>query len=316
MSKGVETTSQHTGEYGKDGFMVSGSYGDVRYTQVTRAYQTAAAGRDQAAGKPAAETARSYGSDSVKNSASEKTACKEWKPLSKGSPLIPTQKTGYGTVIGDVELSDKAKEYYAKLKSRFHNMDFILVGSREKAQVAANAAAYGNASRQVVLIDEEKLERMATDESFRKKYEGIIAMSETKLQEAKNSLASSGASVKNFGMSVDANGNTSFFATIAKNTDAQEKIVKKRLETKKHDKIRAEKAAAKKNAEKIAARRKDGKEEQAERIDRRREEYLELRADSMEELLSKVSSYAYEQSAGTQLSEQEEQIGQNIDFKG
>ena len=47
-------------------------------------------------------------------------------------------------------------------------MDFILVGKEEKGAVARNAAAYGNANKPVVLIDEDKLERMATDDSFRK----------------------------------------------------------------------------------------------------------------------------------------------------
>ena len=57
-----------------------------------------------------------------------------------------------------------------------------------KAQVQQNAAAYGNANKMVVLIDEEKLERMATDESFRKKYEGIIASSQSLVRKILSSL--------------------------------------------------------------------------------------------------------------------------------
>ena len=139
-----------------------------------------------------------------------------FNPADTTGSLVPTTKNGYGTVIGNVELSDKAKDYYNKLKAKFGNMDFILVSKDMKSQVQANAAAYGNASKQVVLIDDEKIEKMATDESFRRKYEGIIAMSQAKLQEAKNSLTSSGASVNNFGMSVDANGKATFFATVEK----------------------------------------------------------------------------------------------------
>ena len=41
----------------------------------------------------------------------------------------------------------------------------------------------------VVLIDDAKLEQMANDESFRKKYEGIIAMSQAQMASARNSLA-------------------------------------------------------------------------------------------------------------------------------
>ena len=105
--------------------------------------------------------------ESVKNSSSTNTTISEWKPVSKNSPLVPTTKAGYGTVVGDVELSDKAREYYDKLKSKFHGMDFILVSKDMKSQVAANASAFGNAYKPVVLIDDEKLEKMANDEAFR-----------------------------------------------------------------------------------------------------------------------------------------------------
>ena len=69
-----------------------------------------------------------------------------FNPADTTSSLVPTTKNGYGTVIGDVELSDKAKDYYNKLKAKFGNMDFILVSKDMKSQVQANAAAYGNAS--------------------------------------------------------------------------------------------------------------------------------------------------------------------------
>ena len=168
-----------------------------------------------------------------------------FNPADTTSSLVPTTKNGYGTVIGDVELSDKAKDYYNKLKAKFGNMDFILVSKDMKSQVQANAAAYGNASKQVVLIDDEKIEKMATDESFRRKYEGIIAMSQAKLQEAKNSLTSSGASVNNFGMSVDANGKATFFATVEK--AAKKKAEKNRSLLRKKQQKRRPMRSARKN---------------------------------------------------------------------
>lgn len=225
----------------------------------------------------------------------------EWKPISDKSPLVPVSREGYGTVIGDVELSDKAKNYYDKLKAKFHGMDFILVSKDMKSQVAANAVSYGNAMKPVVLIDEEKLERMATDESFRKKYEGIIAMSQTKLQEAKNSLVSTGANVKNFGMSIASDGRASFFAAVEKANKAQTKALEKRQAKKK-----AEKAEEKKQAEKKA---------QTDRLEKQKE-YIEFKADSVEELINKVSGYAYENSYGNTLTEEESKLGQNFDFKG
>lgn len=245
----------------------------------------------------------------------------EWKPIDSKSSLVPTVKNGYGNVIGDVELSDTAKDYYDKLKAKFHNMDFILVSKDMKSQVAANAAAYGNSSKQVVLIDDEKLEKMATDESFRKKYEGIIAMSQLKLQEAKNSLASSGASVKNFGMSVGADGKTSFFATLEISNNNAKVLEKKQAEkkaAKAKEKKRAEKKAKEEQLEKIREERKASEKAEEEALNDPMDdkEYVEIKADSMDELISKVSRYAYDNSSRTVLTESEKQVGQRFDFRG
>ncbi len=252
-------------------------------------------------------------------SKSESVKTTDFKPIDTKSPLVPTVKNGYGTVIGNVELSDEAKDYYDKLKVKFHNMDFILVSKDMKSQVAANAAAYGNSSKQVVLIDDEKLEKMATDESFRKKYEGIIAMSQLKLQEAKNSLSSSGAAVKNFGMSVDSNGKTSFFATVEKATEkkaAEKKSAEKKAAKAKEKKHAEKKAVEKKATEKAAEKKAEETDSEVanEPIDDK--EYVEIKADSMEELINKVSRYAYDYSSNNVLTDSEKQVGQRFDFRG
>ena len=249
----------------------------------------------------------------------DKVKTTDFKPIDTKSSLVPTVKNGYGTVIGNVELSDKAKDYYDKLKAKFHNMDFILVSKDMKSQVAANAAAYGNASKQVVLIDDEKLEKMATDESFRKKYEGIIAMSQLKLQEAKNSLASSGASVKNFGMSVGSDGKTSFFATLEISNNNAKALEKKQAEKKAakvKEKKQAEKKAKEEQLEKIREEKKTSEKEEVsnELVDDK--EYVEIKADSIDELISKVSRYAYDYSANNVLTEGEKRVGQKFDFRG
>ena len=240
----------------------------------------------------------------------------EFNPIDTKSSLVPTTKPGYGTVIGNVELSDKAKDYYGKLKSKFGNMEFILVSEDMKSQVQANAAAYGNANKQVVLINAEKLEMMANDESYRKKYEGIIAMSQLKLQEAKNSLTSSGASLKNFGMSVDSNGKATFFATVEKaNKKAAEKKQAAKKAAKAKEKKRAEDKAKEKKLEEKRAKEK-AEEKDADEISNESDDkdYVVITANSMEELIDKVSSYAFNHSSI--LSEDEKKVGQNFDFRG
>ncbi len=244
---------------------------------------------------------------SPKKDKTEKTASsvetKEWKGVSSGSSLIPTTKAGYGTVVGDVNLSDKAKEYYAKLKEKFGNVDFVLVSKDMKEQVEANASRYGNASKPIVLIDDEKIEKMANDPAYAKKYEGIIESSLNKLEAARNSIAASGATIKNFGMSVGEDGKTSFFAVLEKASDAANKIREKNIE-----KHKAEKAEEKKKAEK-----KEAKERLEELADDGKE-YIEFRSESLEDLIDKVSKYAFDSSESSLFAK--EGIGQSIDFKG
>lgn len=249
-----------------------------------------------------------------------------WKPIDTTSSLVPSQKEGIGMAIGDVQLSDKAKDYYNKLKAKFGNMEFIAVSKDMKEQVKANAAAYGNANKMVVLIDDEKLERMATDESYRKKYEGIIAMSQTQLANAKNSLASSGANIKNFGMSVNEDGSTNFFATLEKSSADQTKRIEKKQAEKKAAKAKEKKQAEKKAQEKRLEKAKEEKKSEKAKLEEKNKDhidetwnehnnYVKIEASSMEDLINQVSKFAYDNSANSVLTDTEKNVGQNIDFK-
>lgn len=248
-------------------------------------------------------------SDNVKAqgsaAADSKVKVSEWNPINPSSSLVPSLKEEYGMSIGDVQLSDKAKSYYADLKKKFGDMDFILVSKDMKSAVASHASSYGNANKPVVLIDDAKIEMMANDESVRKKYEGLIAMSQSKMQEARNSIASSGAILKSFGMSVSDDGKVSFFAAIEKSSEASAKIMEK-------------KQAAKKEA-KAKEKKQTEKEDLEERIEKQREEkkkYIEFQSDSLEALIERVSKYAFDQSAQNAKTSEESMLGQSIDFKG
>ena len=174
---------------------MAGINGISAYQQTENAWNSAKTQSDKSQ-----ITSKTAPAAAAKDSKAAPIETKNWSPIDNKSSLVP-RSSEYGSTIGDVQLSAKAKDYLGKLKSKFHNMEFITVSNDMKAQVQQNAASYGNANKMVVLIDEEKLERMATDESFRKKYEGIIAMSQAKMTQAKMGLSSSGANVKNFGMS-------------------------------------------------------------------------------------------------------------------
>ena len=247
-------------------------------------------------------------------SATDNVKTSEWKPIDTKSVLVPTKREDIGMAVGDVQLSDKAKDYYKSLKAKFGNMEFIAVSKDMMSQVKANAAAYGNANKTVVLIDEEKLERMATDESFRKKYEGIIAMAQTQMSAARNSLASSGANIKNFGMQVNEDGSTSFFATLEKSSDAQAKRIEKKQAEKKAAKAAEKKAHDKKVKEERLEKAKE--EKKSEKTEGEDKEYFKIEADSIEDLINKVSKFAYDNAASSVMADAEKGLGQNIDFEG
>lgn len=209
-----------------------------------------------------------------------------------------------GKTIGEPQLSEKAQKYYEQLKKKYGNMDFILVSKDMKAAAQAQAGSYANANKMVVLIDEEKIERMAEDENYRKKYEGIISGATSQMQQLKNSLTASGAKVKGYGMQVNDGGNTSFFAVIDKSLEAQRKRIAKKAEQKAEDKKKAEKAAKEKRAE----------EAKAEKAGSEKEDLVTVTASSVKELLDKINDTIYAAMSDNMETEEEKRVGHNFDF--
>ena len=114
----------------------------------------------------------------------------------------PKKSPVAGATIGSPELTEKGKKYYEQLKAKYSNMDFILVSEDKKMEAQKNAGKYANANRMVVLIDTNKIERMAEDEKYRKQYEGLIATSATQLNQLKEGLGTNGSAVNTYGMQV------------------------------------------------------------------------------------------------------------------
>lgn len=218
-----------------------------------------------------------------------------------------------GKTIGEPKLSKEAQKYYDKLKKKFGNYDFILVSEDQKANAQANAGKYANNIKTVVLIDEAKIERMATDESYRKKYEGILSGATAQLQQMKSSMESSGANVKGYGMQVNDNGTASYFAVLKKSAADQ--------------KARIEKSAEKKKAEKKVAEQKAEKKRESERLEKKKtdklgdvdsdeEETITITANSVEELMKKISDYNFAEKSDNVQTDTEKLVGQHVDFRG
>ncbi len=131
------------------------------------------------------------------------------------APAISYSKE-YGKVVGDVKLSDEAKKVYDELKDKFHGMDFVLVDTDQKEAVSKNAARYGSAGKTTVLIDEEKLEKMAQDPAYKEKVIGTIEQGQKKLEEMMAQVKDND-SVAGLGMKINDDGTASYFAVFYNN---------------------------------------------------------------------------------------------------
>jgi hypothetical protein len=241
-----------------------------------------------------------------------------------GSTGIKPAKSEYGRTVGEPKLSEEGKKYYEELKKKFGGYDFVLVSKDQIENAKASAAKFANPKKPVVLIDEEKIERMATDKEYRAKYEAVISGASSGLAKLKDSIAASGADVKGYGIQVNDGGMTSYFAVLKKSGDAQkERIEQKRVKSRQEHKI-AEKKAEKKKAEKKKAEKrseekkvegKKAKEAEAERL-KGDDRYEVISASSIEELEQKLSDYAQNAKMNSVMTDQEMLVGQAIDFKG
>ena len=224
-----------------------------------------------------------------------------------------TQKTysEYGKTIGEPTLSEEAKKYYEDLKQKYSNMDFILVSRDMKDKAQAQAARYANPLKTVVLIDEDKIERMATDETYRKKYEVIISGAANQMAAMKTKLQSTGANIQGFGMQVNDGGLTSFFAVIKKSSAAQAERIEKKAKEKRDEKAEAkEKALQEAEEERLEEKRTEKRNIR----DRDKETYT-IEADSIEELAKKITDFMFLERANTLLTQAERELGQHIDFQ-
>lgn len=197
-----------------------------------------------------------------------------------------TSSTNYGNTVGQPQLSEKAAKYYEDLKKKYSDMDFVLVSNDQVDNAEQKAAKYANPSRTLVLIDAEKIEKMAEDEDYRKKYEDIIRNAGSRLDQMKQSLGSLVKDVKTFGIKVDDNGNTSFFAVVDKSLAAQ----KERIE-------------------------KQSKEKAADRKEKQTKATETIHASFVEELAKKLEDRFYEGMSDKVQTPGEQQVGTQIDFK-
>ena len=238
---------------------------------------------------------------------------------------------GLGKTVGSPALSEEGKKYYDELKKKYSDMDFVLVSRDMKEVAKQQAGSFGNKNRMVVLIDEDKVERMATDEAYREKYEGLIAQAKTQLPQLRDALMKT-PGAKTVGMQVHDDGKASFFAVMDKSMTAQRERLAAKRAAKKEEARKAEKKAEKKEAEEKRLEKRDEKrledKERAEKLEEKRniEDYTDddwsedgdyelLQADSAEELIRMMEDWSMARMSDTVRTPAEEQVGSHIDFK-
>lgn len=215
---------------------------------------------------------------------------------------------------GNPELSEKAQKYYQSLVKKFGNMNFVLVASDKKQEADSNKASFAVAGKMTVLIDTDKIEKMASDESYRKQIEGVILKSSADIAGIKEGLGSNQNAVKAFGMSIDKNGLPQYFAVVDKSL-AKKKLEKKAAEKKEDQRVAEKKASEKKKAkaakEKATDKISDDNEDDSKVSD---SDTVTITASSASELLTKIKDYQMSLRADSLQTEQEKKIGQSFDY--
>lgn len=214
-----------------------------------------------------------------------------------------------GRTIGEPVLSEKAAKYYEQLKAKYSNMDFILVSPDKKEEAESKKGLYQSSKELIVLIDSDKIEKMAEDEAYREKYESILSNATAQVAQMKSSLGTNGDSVSSIGMTFDDHGNASFFAVVDKSLAAQ----RERIAQKKEERAEEKKSAEKKEAAKKAAKKAEEKRTEASKKGDRGDK-VTVTASSLEEFLKKIDTVILESRADFVMTEEERSLGGSIDY--
>ena len=198
--------------------------------------------------------------------------------------------------IGNPKLTDAASKYYEELKAKYGDMEFILVDDEHINTAKEQSSNISSDKSMLVLISESELEEMAVNEDVRAKNEKFIEDAKAQMPDMLKQLKESGTEVKSFGIEIK-DGTASYFAVLDKSAAAQ----KERIEAKQEEKRTEKKADAK---EANVAKTKPNK----------KEDLTTISAGSIEELIKKLQSAAYEAMADHVQTPQEKMVGQSFDF--
>lgn len=219
-----------------------------------------------------------------------------------------------GRTYGNPKLSKEAEDYYNQLTKKYGNLSFVLVASDRKQEAEAMKNSFATPNGMTVLIDTDKIERMARDEKYRAQIESKIQYAASGMSQMAQSVGTK-PGVNSYGMSYGKDGRASFFAAVDKSFAEQRKLIEKRAAKKKEEaKTEKKKAAKKADEERIEKRRADRKDRE-DRLDRSEEaDEVIITANSLEELLRKIDEYEMNYLTDHTRTEEEKMRGQSVDY--
>ena len=154
---------------------------------------------------------------------------------------------GETSIISEDKLSDKAKDFLAKLREKYGDKyDFFAVSSIEDPRTMdlQGTKAYS------VLLTNDEIEKMANDEEYAEKVMQRVesAVEMTKRIEENGELGE-GVQFKHISISFDSDGNMKLFAELEKMSEKQRERMEKAKEKRAEEKEEAEKAKDKDDGE-------------------------------------------------------------------
>ena len=195
------------------------------------------------------------------------------------------------TTVGNPKLTESASNYYEELKSKYSDVEFVLVDNDNLEAAKQYTSSLVTDKSMIVLISEDEVEKMAADTTVRAQNEALIDDAKAQMPDLLKQLDETGADVKSFGMEFNKDGTVSYFAVVDKSLAAQKERIEENL------------------AEKRAEKKADAKNEAD-----RKEDLTTVTASSMEDLIKKIKDVMYEAKADSVITEQEKMVGQNFDF--
>jgi len=213
---------------------------------------------------------------------------KEKQQTAKTDAGVKVQQTGFVDTVKEQKLSAGAQDVLKKLRETYGDMDFM-VADFKSGDDAKKIMSRGTKEFSV-LFSPEELEKMANDESYYQQkvhgIEGAVRMSEKicdlyGFERVFGEDAQTDTLVNKFGIAFNDDGSTTLFAELEQvNAKQRERIAEKKEEA----------AEAKKSAETKATETKIEKDLQAYKNDANESKKTTIMANSMEELLDKISA--------------------------